>query len=292
MPKQKKKKKQKTAVPLLIGMCLGLILLLYPTLSNYYNQFHQSRAINDYAESVAKMSEEEYHGIWQQALDYNKEITSRPNRYVLDAETKKEYNATLNPQDNGVMGYVEIPSISVSLPIYHGTSSAVLQVAVGHLEWTSLPTGGEGTHCVISGHRGLPSATLFTNLDSIKEGELFHLRVLNETLTYQVDQIKVVEPKNTQDLIITPGEDYCTLFTCTPYGINSHRLLVRGKRVETPEEAIKLFVVSDASRIDPMIILPIVAILLLAVFSICLFVHDVRRKRKNNIPSAKAELKT
>lgn len=273
------RKRKKTTIPLLFGMCIGLALLLYPTLSDWWNQFHQTRVINDYAESVSSMSSTEYERIWQDAVEYNQTITTRPNRYVLDAESKQEYNAALNPQNNGVMGYVEIPSVSVSLPIYHGTDSAILQVAVGHLEWTSLPTGGEGTHCVLSGHRGLPSATLFTNLDKVKEGELFHLRILNETLTYQVDQIKVVEPKNTQDLIIEEGKDYCTLFTCTPYGINSHRLLLRGVRVETPEEAAKLFVVSDASRIDPLIILPIVALLLLIAFSIVLAVHDAKRKR-------------
>ncbi|MBR6529789.1 MAG: class C sortase [Clostridia bacterium] len=285
---KKKKKKKSSTVPLLIGMLLGLILVLYPSLSNYYNQFHQSRAINDYAETVSKMSKDEYDALWQRAVDFNKDIPTRKNRYLLDEETKKEYNAVLNLQNNGVMGYVEIPSISVSLPIYHGTSSAVLQVAVGHLDWTSVPTGGESTHCVISGHRGLPSATLFTHLDSVKEGELFHLRVLNETLTYQVDQIKVVEPKNTQDLIIEQGEDYCTLVTCTPYGINSHRMLVRGRRVETPEEAVKLFVVADAARIDPMIILPIIAIILLLIFSIVLTINDIRKKRQNRIPKKAA----
>lgn len=273
-------KRKKTTILLLLGMCIGLALLLYPTLSDWWNQFHQSRVINDYAESVSSMSATEYEKIWQDAVEYNGTVSLRPNRYVLDAESKKEYEAALNPQNNGVMGYVEIPSISVSLPVYHGTDSAVLQVAVGHLEWTSLPTGGEGTHCVLSGHRGLPSATLFTNLDQVKEGELFHLRVLNETLTYQVDQIKVVEPKDTQDLVIEEGKDYCTLFTCTPYGINSHRLLLRGVRVETPEEAVKLFVTSDASRIDPLIILPIVAVVLLVLFSIVLAVFDRKKREK------------
>lgn len=273
-------KRKKTTILLLLGMCVGLALLLYPTLSDWWNQFHQSRVINDYAESVSSMSATEYEKIWQDAVEYNSTVSLRPNRYVLDAESKKEYEAALNPQNNGVMGYVEIPSISVSLPVYHGTDSAVLQVAVGHLEWTSLPTGGEGTHCVLSGHRGLPSATLFTNLDQVKEGELFHLRVLNETLTYQVDQIKVVEPKDTQDLVIEEGKDYCTLFTCTPYGINSHRLLLRGVRVETPEEAVKLFVTSDASRIDPLIILPIVAVVLLVLFSIVLAVFDRKKREK------------
>ncbi len=165
------------------------------------------------------------------------------------------------------MGYIEIPGIEVSLPIYHGTSDGVLQVAVGHLQGSSLPVGGPSTHCVLSGHRGLPSAKLFTNLDQLAEGDIFMLRILNETLTYEVDQIHIVLPDEMGDLVVQEGQDHCTLITCTPYGVNTHRLLVRGKRIETPEAASSARITADAVRIDPILVAPVAAApMLLALF--------------------------
>ena len=175
------------------------------------------------------------------------------------------------------MGYIEIPEISVSLPIYHGTSDSILQVAVGHLEWSSLPVGGEGSHCVLSGHRGLPSAKLFTDLDKIREGDIFLLRVLDEVLTYEVDKITIVEPSQVSDLQIVEGEDLCTLVTCTPYGVNTHRLLVRGHRIENIEEARTIRVTADALQIEPLLVAPFAALPLLLVLLIILLLPKRNR---------------
>lgn len=221
---------------LILLFLAGLCLLLYPAVSDYWNQLHQSRAIAEYARRVASMDEEEYERQWAAAWDYNQRLLEKEDRYEMTQQEREEYESLLNVFENGMMGSIEIPSISVSLPLYHGTSEGVLQVAAGHLESSSLPTGGKGTHCAISGHRGLPSAKLFTDLDQLSEGDLFQLKILNRTLTYEVDQILVVEPYDLEALEIDPTEDYCTLITCTPYGINTHRLLVRGTRIETPGE--------------------------------------------------------
>ncbi len=192
---------------------------------------------------------------------------------------KESYNQALNLTGNGIMGYVEIPEIDSVLPIYHGTDEAVLQIAVGHLEWTSLPVGGEGTHCVLSGHRGLPSAKLFTDLDKIVEGDVFILRILDEILTYEVDQILIVEPNVTDALRIEEGKDYCTLVTCTPYGINSHRLLVRGHRIENAPEARIVRITADAAQIEPLLVAPIVGIPLVLILMIPLMLPRRRRYR-------------
>lgn len=179
------------------------------------------------------------------------------------------------------MGYIEIPSIDVSLPIYHGTDEGVLAVGVGHLEWTSLPVGGESTHCVLSGHRGLPSARLFTDLDQLKEGDYFMLNILDETLTYEVDQIRIVEPEEVEELTIIEGRDLCTLVTCTPYGVNSHRLLVRGHRVDNLEEAVTVRVTADAVEVEPLIVASILLVPTLVLFlSVVLAVDRFRKLRK------------
>ena len=189
---------------------------------------------------------------------------------------KEKYDALLNMDGNGVMGYIEIPSISCSIPLYHTTEERVLQKAVGHIQWTSLPIGGESTHSVLSGHRGLPSARLFTDMDKIIEGDIFYLYILNEVLTYQVDQILIVEPRDTEDLLIVPEEDFCTLVTCTPYGINTHRLLVRGKRVETDEKAV-VTVTSEAVQIEPIIVAPIISIPMLFLLLVLLYLPKPKR---------------
>lgn len=234
--------KKKTSVVLPIMLLIGLLLLLYPTVSNYWNNLHQSRVIAGYKETVSSIDKTEYDKIWAEVVEYNKNINRLNISAITDAE-RREYYRLLDITGTGIMGYIEIPSINCTLPIYHGTSESVLQVATGHIEGSSMPVGGEGSHCVISGHRGLPSAKLFTNLDQLKEGNVFILSVLDEELTYMVDQISVVLPEDVSQLTFEDGKDLCTLVTCTPYGVNSHRLLVRGHRV--PNETVKIMRVSS-----------------------------------------------
>ena len=230
-------RKHLTTIILILLLLTGLSLLLYPTVSDWWNSLHQSRAIAGYTEAVAGLDGESYDTWWAGAREYNEGLPHKKDRYRMTGEEKEGYESQLNVAGNGIMGYIEIPRIKCSLPVYHGTDEAVLQVAVGHMAGTSLPVGGGTSHCVLSGHRGLPSAKLFTDLDQMEEGDLFMLHVLDETLTYEVDQITVVLPEEVNDLELVEGEDYCTLVTCTPYGINTHRLLVRGRRTENlPEE--------------------------------------------------------
>ena len=274
------KKKKDNYITLLLFLILlaGLSLLLYPSVSDYWNSLHQTRAIATYAEEVANLNQDQYDEIWAAAESYNASLTNRVNAYQLSDAQKEEYQQLLNVSGLGVMGYIEIPEIDVSLPIYHGTEDSVLQVAVGHLEWTSLPVGGESTHCVLSGHRGLPSAKLFTNLDKLREGDIFLLRVLDEILTYEVDQILIVEPQDTAALEIAEGEDYCTLVTCTPYGINTHRLLVRGHRIDNIEEGKTMRVTADAVQLEPLLVAPVVAIPMLLILLILLLLPRRRKK--------------
>lgn len=277
-------KKRLTNILLVIIFLIGLSLLLYPTFSDYWNSFHQSRAIASYAETVAQLDNEEYDKIWEAAKEYNGKLRQKASTLALTEEQLEEYNSQLNISGDGVMGYIEIPSIDVHLPIYHGTEESVLQVAVGHIEGTSLPTGGIGTHAVFSGHRGLPSAKLFTDLDELIVGDTFIFRILDETLTYEVDQILIVEPQEIDELMIDPEKDLCTLVTCTPYGINSHRLLVRGHRVENAEETQELRVTADAMRIEPVVVAPMIAVPVLLVLFLWLMLKyrkPKNRKRKH-----------
>lgn len=260
-----------TTVILVLLFVVGLSLLLYPTLSDYWNSLHQSKAISDYADNVADLSKENYDELWTAAKSYNASLVPRFNAFLLTDEQKEQYDSLLNVSGLGIMGYIEIPEINCSLPIYHGTDESVLQIAVGHISWSSLPTGGESTHCVLSGHRGLPSAKLFTNLDKLTEGSTFMLRVLDEVLTYEVDQILTVLPDEVDALQIVEGEDLCTLVTCTPYGINSHRLLVRGHRIENIEAAKTARATADAIQIEPLLVAPVVAIPFLILLMIPLF---------------------
>ena len=209
----------------------GLSLLLYPTVSDYWNSFHQSRAIASYVDAVDNTDEQKLEEMRLAAEAYNEKLLSKQDRYDMSDSDRAEYESLLDVSGTGVMGYVEIPSINVSLPIYHGTDNTILQIGVGHIEGTSLPVGGASTHCAVSGHRGLTSSKLFTDIDQMAEGDTFKLYVLGETLTYEVDQIRIVLPDELNDLKIEEGQDYCTLFTCTPYGVNSHRLLIRGHRI-------------------------------------------------------------
>ena len=274
-------KKHLSTILLFLVFFIGLSLLLYPTVSDWWNFMTQTQAISDYSDVVATMDDEEYDKIWSAAWDYNRSLMDRPNSYLLSEEQWETYNALLDIGQTGIMGYIEISKIGVTLPLYHGTSDAVLQVAIGHLEWTSLPVGGEGSHCVVSGHRGLPSAKLFTDLDKMEVGDTFLLRVLDEVLTYEVDQIKIVEPQVTEDLLIVEGEDFCTLVTCTPYGINTHRMLVRGRRIENQEARAVRRVTADAIQIEPLIVAPFMAAPLLLALLITLLIPNPKKNRRS-----------
>ena len=278
----KKKNNNWTTVFLVLLLLAGVSLLLYPSLSDYWNSMHQTRAIASYAETVSQLDTAQYDEMWKAAQNYNRSLAQRETAFALTDEQKAAYESLLDVSGLGVMGYIEIPEIDCSLPIYHGTEESVLQVAVGHLEWSNLPVGGEGTHCVLSGHRGLPSAKLFTNLDKLAVGDTFLLRVLDEVLTYEVDQILIVEPEQVDALGIVPGEDYCTLVTCTPYGINTHRLLVRGHRVENTPEAARMHVTADATQFDPLLVAPVLAIPVLLLLLMILLVPKRRRKSRED----------
>ncbi len=278
----KKKNNNWTTAFLVLLLLAGVSLLLYPSLSDYWNSMHQTRAIASYAETVSQLDTAQYDEMWKAAQDYNRSLAQRETAFALTDEQKAAYESLLDVSGLGVMGYIEIPEIDCSLPIYHGTEESVLQVAVGHLEWSNLPVGGEGTHCVLSGHRGLPSAKLFTNLDKLAVGDTFLLRVLDEVLTYEVDQILIVEPEQVDALGIVPGEDYCTLVTCTPYGINTHRLLVRGHRVENTPEAARMHVTADATQFDPLLVAPVLAIPVLLLLLIILLLPKRQSKSRGD----------
>lgn len=260
------------------ALFIGIFLLLYPTVSEHINAMHQSKAIQAYNEISDSMSDEQRDSLFKAAEDYNRRLRSAETP-ILEPELVAGYDNTLNISGTGIMGYLTIEKIKVELPIYHTVGDDVLQVAAGHLPGTSLPIGGEGTHSVISGHRGLPSARLFTDLDKMEEGDIFRITVMSDVLTYQVDQIKVVQPYEIDDLKIESGKDYCTLFTCTPYGINSHRLLVRGVRIETHEE-YKVYVSNDAFVISPFITASVIAVPILLVLFIILLVKGRKKESK------------
>ena len=266
-------------------------MLLYPTVSDYWNSLHQSRAIASYAGQVAGLDDEVYEALWAEAEAYNETLPDKADRFNMSEEELEEYQTYLSVSGTNVIGYIEIDKIGCYLPIYHGTDESVLQVGVGHLEGSSLPVGGPGTHCVISGHRGLPSAKLFTDLDQMEVGDTFVLYVLDETLTYEVDQIRIVEPTEMSELAIVEGEDYCTLVTCTPYGINTHRLLVRGHRIENEEAAAVVRVPADAMQIEPVTVAPLVAVPLLILLFIGLLLMTRRRthSRKQSRKGKKQE---
>lgn len=273
-------KKKLSTIILCAVFLVGLALVLYPSVSDWWNSFHQSRAIANYAEVTAGLSEEEYQHYLQQANDYNRALLEKTNPLVPSDEELEEYNSVLNISGDGIMGYIEIPKIKCSLPIHHGVGESVLQVAIGHIPGTSLPVGGPSTHCVVSGHRGLPSAKLFTDLDQLAAGDTFMLQTLDNTLTYEVDQIRIVEPQEVNDLTIIPGGDYVTLITCTPYGINSHRLLVRGHRIENQAAASSVRVTSEAIQVEPILVAPVAAAPMLAVLMTMFFTGGGRNKPK------------
>ena len=239
---------------LILMLLAGLSLLLYPTVADFWNSLHATKAIGNYDEAVIEMDEADYTAYWNSAHEFNDLLLERNDVFRLTEPMQARYDTELDVMGNGVMTYVNIPKLGVNLPVYHGSDEAILQVAIGHLEWSSLPVGGESTHCVVSGHRGLPSAKLFTELDKMELGDTFTLKTLGETLTYQVDQIMVVEPHEMWHLKVVEGLDLCTLVTCTPYGVNSHRLFVRGVRVDNAPEVAERRVNADALRVDSAIV--------------------------------------
>jgi len=272
-----KKKGNLSTILLIIVLLIGLSLLLYPSFSDWWNSRVQSRAISNYSELVANLDQTDYSHLWEAARAHNESLLDRGNPYLLSEEQREQYGQLLVLDDSGIMGYIEIPTLNQTLPLYHSTEEQVLQVAVGHIEWSSLPVGGESTHCVVSGHRGLPSAKLFTDLDKLVVGDLFMFHVLDETLTYEVDQILVVEPQETQELLIQEGKDLCTLVTCPPYGVNSHRILVRGHRVENLEATQQVRVTADAMIIEKMVVAPFVLVPILLMMLIALLVSTGKK---------------
>ena len=275
-------KKHFFSIVILIMFIVGLSVLLYPAISEYINSKHASRVISEYNEKLSDSSESELNELFAEAENYNKRIRDNPSAF-FEPSLIGGYEDVLDITGTGIMGYIDIDKINVELPIYHGIRKEVLQIGAGHLTGTSLPVGGESTHCVLSGHRGLPSARLFTDLDELEIGDTFTINVLDRRFTYEVDQIKTVLPEEYDDLRIVDGKDYCTLLTCTPYGINTHRLLVRGVRIENDENKILgVFVRNEAFRIDPLIVAPIAAVPLLVITFTLIFISDKRNRKKQS----------
>ena len=275
---------------LVLILLIGLGLLAYPTFSDWWNSFHQTRAIAGYTSAVANMDKEDFDRMWAEAENFNEQLRNISGRFQLTDEEIKYYKSILDVTGTGIMGYIDIPSIKVSLPIYHGTDESVLQIAIGHIIGTSFPIGGEGTHCAVSGHRGLPSAKLFTDIDKLQAGDKFLLQILDRTLTYEVDQIRIVLPQELQDLEIDPYSDYCTLITCTPYGVNTHRLLVRGHRVDN-DNTDATRVTADAMRFEPVIVAPLVAAPILFILLIYVLISTSRWNKRRTAKRSKADIR-
>lgn len=268
-------KSRKTTIILLLTFFVGLSVLLYPAISSYWNSKTQSMVIVDYEAMLSQYKPEDYTAIFDAAHDYNQALSKLPDPFTDHAQL--QYHDVLNVSGTGMMGYITIPKIGQELPVYHGTSDSVLSVAVGHLQGTSLPVGGESTHCVVSAHRGLPSAVLFTNLDRMEVGDTFYFTILDRTITYEVDQIRIVEPNDTSLIQITKGKDYCTLLTCTPYGINTQRLLVRGHQIDATQTR-NIYVANEAYRIEPLIVTPIVALPIIVVLLLYVMFAPVKKE--------------
>lgn len=268
--------KKISSLIMLLLFFIGLSVLLYPAISSYWNSKTQSRAVESYEKFVQNISEDDYEALMAEAGSYNDALSDLQSPLV-DYDLVTGYDDTLNLNGQGMMGYITIHSIGVELPIYHSISENILSFAVGHMEGTSLPVGGESTHSVLSAHRGLPNSKLFTDLDKVQTGDIFTITILDEVITYQVDQIITVTPENTHEIQIVEGEDYCTLLTCTPYGINTHRLLVRGVRVNTVTEK-NVYIGNEAYRIDTLIVTPIVALPILLVLIIIVICQPVKQE--------------
>lgn len=285
----KSKKKNKITINDIIRLIVLLVafsVLLYPTLSSYLNEKNSSKVVSFYDEESIKLSETEKEQMLEDARAYNQEMLG--NIDLIDpfsqenTEIDERYQSLLNPDGTGMMGYIRIPKINIELPIYHGTSEAVLQAGVGHFWGTSLPVGGESTHTVLTGHRGLPTKTLFTNIDKLEEGDIFYIKVLDETLAYQIDQILTVLPEETDALAIESGKDYATLVTCTPYAINTHRLLVRGYRIpyeEATEQESDVDVKPELSFTAKVLIVTIIVIFIGLIITVMYSMRDRKRRK-------------
>ena len=272
------KRKHISTIFIILIFLVGLGFISYPTVSNLWNQAHQSRAIATYSKQVEKLDDSENKKMLKAARKYNKSLLKKSDHWKLSKKDKKKYESLLDVSGTGIMGYIEIPKIDCSLPVYHGTDEGALQIAIGHLEGSSLPVGGKSSHCVLSGHRGLPSARLFTDLDQMEEGDTFILNILGHKLAYEVDQIKVVLPEEMSDLEIQEGKDLCTLVTCTPYGINTHRLLVRGHRVKYVETKVQEQKEVSKPKTDTRLVIAGAAVGAVVLFII---IFAVRRRRKH-----------
>lgn len=272
-------KKNFSALILGLVFFLGLSIVIYPTFADYWNQKTQSKAIVDYEAMLQKLTPKDYSELFEAAEEYNQKLAKVESPFV-NFEEVEGYKDLLNIMGNGLMGYISIEKIGVELPVYHGTSNIVLNSSVGHLEGSSLPVGGEGTHTVLSAHRGLPRAKLFTDLDKMEVGDVFVLNILDRTLTYQVDNIQIVEPDEVEPLYPEEGKEYCSLVTCTPYGINTHRLIVRGIRIENAESKTMQFVPNDAYRIDVLLVSLVIAIPILFVLFVILMVKYSKKPKK------------
>lgn len=276
-------RKRKINALLLLILIVGLSLLLYPPISNWWNSMRQSRVMVSYADAISRIDNDTYKQILEDARSYNKYVSSKGGGgwSFTDAE-QAEYDSLLNVDGTGVMGYIEIRKINCTLPIYHGTSDGVLQIAIGHNEGTSLPVGGESSHCVLSGHRGLPSARLFTDLDQMGVGDTFIINTLDEVLTYEVDQVHIVLPHEISELRIEPGKDLCTLLTCTPYGINSHRLLVRGHRIDTVRQS-EIRVTADSIQVDPPLVALFIGAPILLLLTLAVLLLPLKSRKQTEI---------
>lgn len=274
---KKKKRVSFSTIILMVILLAGIAILLYPSVSDWWNSMHATQAIASYVSAVEDLSVQEREEALGLAVAYNKRLANGVD-FVLTEEENEEYEGLLNISGTGVMGYVQISAIGVNLPIYHSVDESVLQIAVGHIPGSSLPVGGERTHAVLSGHRGLPSAKLFSDLDQMVEGDTFTLNIMGQTITYMVDQIRIVLPEETDELAIKPGRDYCTLVTCTPYGVNTHRMLVRGKRIENI--AGEVVVVAEAVRIPTYVVIPAVGAPILFITLTVMLIHSSIKGRK------------
>ena len=276
---RKRKGPSISTIILVVILLAGLGILLYPSVSDWWNSLHATRAISGYMTAVEDLSGQDREAVLEAAREYNQKLQNGVNFTLTDKEREK-YDSLLDITGTGIMGYVQISSIGVNLPIYHSVDESVLQIAVGHIPGSSLPVGGERTHAILSGHRGLPSAKLFSDLDRMVEGDIFTINILDQTITYMVDQIRIVLPEETDELAIQPGRDYCTLVTCTPYGVNSHRMLVRGKRIENI--AGEVVVVAEAVRIPTYVVIPAVGIpLLFLTLTGALIISSIKGPRKS-----------
>ena len=274
-------RKDTPTVIFVLLLIISALIFFYPDFSDYWNSLHQTEVITDYEESMKDLDEEDYTEIFDLAQKYNEDLaSSNAHGYKNGEPVNKDYVSLLNPNDTNMMGYVTIDKIDVDLPIYHGTADSALAIGAGHLEGSSLPIGGESSHTVITGHRGLATATLFTDLNEVEVGDVFTLSILSKIFTYKVDQILIVEPKEIDNISIIDGEDYCTLVTCTPYGINTDRILVRGTRIPNDEKVPILRVTPEAELIDPMIVVPFVIIPVVMLLLISTFVAPLFARKR------------